>query len=210
MQPFTGWPPEALEWLRGIEANNNREWFQAHKKTYEEAVRGPLEAFLEEVREEFGDAKVFRPNRDTRFSADKSPYKTRIYAAVYDPSRGSWYVMLDKEGIFSGGGLYSPDREHLDRVRAAIADDSTGPELERAVEQMESNGVELMTEGSLKTAPRGYSVDHPRIRLLRLPHLAAGMRLEAGPWLHTAEAKERILQGWRGIAPLLDWLSKAV
>ena len=66
MQRFTGWPPEALEWFRELEQNNNREWFRANRKTYEGAVRGPLEALLDEVSDEFGDAKVFRPNRDTR------------------------------------------------------------------------------------------------------------------------------------------------
>ena len=208
MQQFTGWPPEALEWFRQLEHNNNREWFQANKKTYDEAVRGPLEALLEEVREEFGDAKVFRPNRDIRFSADKSPYKTAIYALLYHPG-GGWYVSLNKEGIFTGGGLYGADRQHLAAVREAIADQESGGKLERIVEQMEKAGLELMTEGALKTAPRGYPADHPRIGLLRLPHLAGGIRLEEGPWLHTAEAKSRVLDGWRAVTPLLDWLSEA-
>ena len=209
MQRFTGWPPEALEWFRELEKSNNREWFQANRKTYEQAVRGPLEAFLDEVRDEFGDAKVFRPNRDTRFSADKRPYKNEIYAVVYHPGGGGWYVQLNKGGVFTGGGLYAPDRERLAVLREAIAADETGSELEKVVEQMEAKGLNLMTEGALKTAPRGYRADHPRIRFLCLPHLAAGAFLEAGPWLHAPEAKEKVVDGWRAVTPLLEWLQAA-
>jgi uncharacterized protein (TIGR02453 family) len=210
MEPFTGWPPAALEWFRELEQNNNREWFQANRKTYDEAVRGPLEALLEEVRDEFGDAKVFRPNRDIRFSADKSPYKTEIYAVLYHPGSGGWYVHLNKEGLFTGGGIYAPDRNRLDALRAAIAADDTGSRLEEIIAKMEAEGSELMTEGALKTAPRGYRADQPRIGLLRLPHLVAGTRHAAGPWLHTPEAKKRVVDGWRSVTPLLEWAKEAV
>ncbi|MEX2553318.1 MAG: DUF2461 domain-containing protein [Actinomycetota bacterium] len=207
MQSFKGWPPAALAWFSELEQNNNREWFQANRQTYDEAVRGPLEALLAEVNEEFGDGKVFRPNRDTRFSADKTPYKLQIYAVLYHPGRGGWYVQLRKEGLFAGGGLYDPDRERLAAVRSAIAADDTGPKLEEVVTKMEAEGLELMKYGALKTAPRGYPADHPRVHLLRLPHLAAGIFHPAGDWLHTAEAKQRVVEAWRSVTPLLEWLA---
>ena len=209
-QRFSGWPPEALEFFRELEHNNNREWFQAHRKIYAEAVRGPLEALLDEVRGQFGDAKVYRPNRDTRFSVDKTPYKKEIYAVVYHPGAGGWYVQLNKDGVFTGGGLYAPDRESLANLRAAIASDETGRELEATVAGMEAQGVDLMTEGALKTVPRGYPADHPRSRFLRLQHFAAGKHLPAGPWLHTSEAKQRVLHGWRAVTPLLEWIARII
>ena len=210
MQPFSGWPPAALEWFRELEQNNNREWFQAHRKTYDEAVRGPLEALLEELRDEFGDAKVTRPNRDIRFSADKRPYKNRIYAVVSHPSGGGWYVGLNNDGLFSGGGLHDPERHRLAALRAAIAADGTGERLELIVARMKSEGLELISEGALKTAPRGYPIDHPRVHLLRLRNLAAGQDLAAGPWLHTSEAKDKVVHAWRSVTPLLEWLKDAV
>jgi uncharacterized protein (TIGR02453 family) len=202
LKPFEGWPADALGWFRGLEENNNREWFQAHRSTYDNAVRGPLESLLAEVEEEFGDGKVFRPNRDTRFSADKSPYKLQIYAVV----GGDYYVQLRREGLYAGGGLYAPDRDRLARVRQAIAADASGSELEGIVSTMNANGLEVMEGGALKTAPRGYPADHPRIGLLRLPHLAAGAMYSPEPWLHTPEAKDRIVDAWRGITPMLRWL----
>lgn len=205
---FTGWPPEALEWFDGLAANNSKDWFHAHRDTYDRAVRGPLETLLAEVEDEFGPAVVARPNRDIRFSTDKSPYKLQIYARVpHEPSGGTLYVQLRREGMFTGGGLYMPDRNRLAAVRAAIADDVLGPELEQIIATMEGEGIELMRDGALKTAPKGYPRDHPRIELLRLPHLAGGTMHEAGPWLHTPDAGRRVVEGWEAVTPLLAWLA---
>lgn len=150
MEPFKGWPPEALEFFRELEHNNNREWFNAHRDTYDQAVRGPLEALLGEVQDKFGDAKVFRPNRDIRFSADKTPYKTQISAVLSHPGGGGWYLSLDKDGVHTGGGSYSPDRQTLAKIRTAISADEPGERLEQIVARMAGSGLELMTEGSLK------------------------------------------------------------
>jgi uncharacterized protein (TIGR02453 family) len=205
--PFAGWPTGALEWFRGIEADNSRAWFHANRRTYDEAVRQPLESLLAEVADEFGEAKVFRPNRDTRFSADKSPYKTQAAATVERPDGSSWYVQLTKDGLFVGGGLYHPERDRLARIRAAIADDRAGAELEQILDGLRADRLEPLTVDSLRTAPRGYPVDHPRIALLRLVHLAAGRSDPPRRWLHTAAAKDRIVGAWRAVTPLLDWLA---
>lgn len=206
--PFRGWPPAALAWFRGIEADNSRPWFQANRATYDEAVRQPLESFLAEVAGEFGEGKVFRPNRDTRFSADKSPYKTNAAAVVARADgSGSWYLSLSKDGLFVGGGVYHPERAHLGRIRAAIDDERAGADLEAAVGRLRAAGLELLDEGALKTAPRGYGADHPRIALLRLVHLAAGRVEPPRAWLHKPAAKDCIVATWRAVTPLLDWLS---
>ncbi|HEY7134170.1 MAG TPA: DUF2461 domain-containing protein [Acidimicrobiia bacterium] len=209
IRPFTGWPPEAFEWFRGLEANNSRAWFQQHRATYDDAVRGPLESLLAEVAEEFGDGKVARPNRDTRFSADKSPYKLQIYATIPHPG-GGWYVQLREGGLFAGGGLYAPEGRQLASLRAAIADDRAGAKLESLIERLGADHLEVMVDGALKTAPRGYLVDHPRIALLRLRHLAAGIQYEPARWLHTARAKDRVVDAWRAVRPLLDWCAAHV
>jgi uncharacterized protein (TIGR02453 family) len=203
---FEGWPPAALAWFDDLAANNSREWFHEHRATYDAAVRGPLELLLDEVRDEFGDGIVSRPNRDTRFSKDKTPYKLQIYARLPRADGAVFYVSLRSEGLFVGGGVYLPDRSRLATMRAAIADDRTGAELARIVEALEGQGIELLEDGALKTAPKGYAVDHPRIRLLRLPHLAAGRLHPPGPWLHTRAALDRVVDGWRAVCPLVDWV----
>ena len=207
---FRGWPKSALTWFDDLDANNNREWFHSNKKTYDDDVRGPMEALLHELHGEFGDGVLSRPNRDTRFSKDKTPYKLQIYGRISRPEGGGgWYVQVHPGGLFVGGGVWMPDREPLARLRAAIADDRTGPQLEAIVADLESAGLSLMEHGALKTAPRGYDADHPRIRLLRLPHLAAGIQHPPRAWLHTPKAKQRVVDGWHAVTPLMDWAAQA-
>jgi uncharacterized protein (TIGR02453 family) len=205
---FEGWPPAALRWFDDLAADNSTAWFRAHRSTYDEDVRGPLELLLEELRPEFGEGVVSRPNRDTRFSKDKTPYKLQIYGRIPRDDGAVYYVSLRDEGLFAGGGVYLPDRERLATLRAAIADDRTGPELEAIVARLSTEGVELMTDGALKTAPRGYPVDHPRIDLLRLPHLAGGRLHPPGRWLHTRAALDRVVDGWRTMTPLINWVGR--
>lgn len=205
--PFRGWPPTALAWFTGIEQHNDREWFQANRDTYEQAVRQPFLSLLAEVADEFGDGKMFRPHRDTRFSADKRPYKTA--AAAWIPrgtGSGGYYVHLEREELLVGGGLYAPARDQLARARAAIADPKSGAKLATLVGKLAKAGMPMMQDDALKTAPKGYPSDHPRVDLLRLVHLAAIRPEPIRRWLHTRTAKERIVAAWRACGPLLEWL----
>jgi uncharacterized protein (TIGR02453 family) len=203
--PFRGWPAGGLNWFDELEMNNSKEWFHANKATYDDDVKGPMAALLTELADEFGDGTISRPNRDPRFSKDKTPYKTQIYGRINRPG-GGYYVRLYPDGLFVGGGVYMPDAAAMARLRAAIADDRSGAELDRRLAAFRATGAELILDGGLKTAPRGYSADHPRIELLRLKHLAGGVEHRLGTWIHTAKAKDRVIDGWRAVTPLLDWV----
>jgi uncharacterized protein (TIGR02453 family) len=206
--PFRGWPPAALTWFEGIEAHNSRDWFQANRDVYDEAVRQPFLSLLAEVEDEFGEGKMFRPHRDTRFSSDKRPYKTAAAASIHRADGGGgYYLQLGRDGLFVGGGLYAPARDQLARARAAIADDRSGPKLEAIVRRLGRSGVSLMQESALRTAPKGHPADHRRIALLRLAHYAAMRSEPPRKWLHTREAKSRIVSTWRALDPLLAWLA---
>jgi uncharacterized protein (TIGR02453 family) len=204
---FRGWPPEAWSWFDDLEANNSKAWFHANRATYDDAVRGPMEDLIDDVMEEFGELRVSRPNRDTRFAKDKTPYKLDIYAMNRRPDGSGFYVRFGRDGLSVGGGLYAPERARLAQVREAIADDQTGSELERIVADLGASGLTLMRAGALKTAPKGYSVDHPRIDLLRLPHIAGVTEFRRAAWMSTPKAEDRIVGVWRLMAPLLDWLA---
>jgi uncharacterized protein (TIGR02453 family) len=203
---FRGWPPAALAWLAGIEAHNTREWFQANRDIYDSAVRGPLMSLLAEVAGEFGEGKIFRPHRDTRFSADKRPYKTAVAASVSPGGSGGYYLHLERAGLYVGAGLYAPARDQLARARGAIAEQKAGAKLVSIAARLAKTGMPLMQDGALKTAPKGYPADHPRAGLLRLVHLAAIRSEPPRAWLHTRAAKERIVAAWRACRPLLEWL----
>jgi uncharacterized protein (TIGR02453 family) len=211
--PFAGFPPEAFSWFAGLEADNSKRWFDAHRTTYEAAVRGPLEALLEELADEFGGrVKLFRQHRDTRFSADKSPYKTTTYGVVGDrpDSRAALYLQLSAGGLFAGTGYYQLAADQLARLRDAIAADATGPALERAVAGVHGAGVETFGE-ALKTAPRGYPRDHPRVGLLRHKSLIAGARRAPGRrGITRAQALEHARATWAACAPMNAWLDAHV
>jgi len=161
------------------------------------------------VADEFGPLKVFRPNRDVRFSKDKSPYKTRCYGVAEGEGGAGYYVGISAEGLVAGSGYWMMAADQLARYRAAVADDRTGPALETEVAALRAQGLEL--EGQpLKTAPRGYPRDHPRIELLRCKSLAVVKPFEPAAWLHTKAAADRIIGVWRAAAPMNAWLTTHV
>jgi uncharacterized protein (TIGR02453 family) len=205
---FAGFPPEALTFYEGLTADNTKAYWDANRETYEDAVREPMEELIAELAPEFGAAKVFRPYRDVRFSKDKSPYKTAQGALFREDGHdgSSRYVQVDAGGLWAGGGRYHPDTTQLGRIRRAIAD-QPGAELERIRAELEHAGLEYM-KPELKTAPRGYPRDHPRIDLLRCKSHAALVRLDAGPWLHEAAAKDRVAEIFRTVTPLVEWLER--
>ena len=205
---FTGFGKGAVAFYDELAVNNSRDWWLANKARYEDEIRRPMEQLLEDVSAEFGEAKVFRPNRDTRFSKDKSPYKTYIAAVIHQDGGGSVYVSLAAEGMHVGGGAYHPERPQLARLREAIDDDRSGTELERIAADLRKAKADVTAHDILKTAPRGYSPDHPRIDLLRMAGVIGIWQHKPGAWLHTAKAKDRIVDGWRKLEPLNDWLRR--
>ena len=207
---FSGFPPEALAFYEGLAADNTKAYWDAHRDVYEDCIREPLELLVAELVPEFGGAKVFRPYRDVRFSKDKTPYKT-AQAALFTADGGSAhrYVQLSAGGLMVGGGRYHLERDELAKVRRAIDDEVHGKELERIREELEAAGMTYMPP-EVKTAPRGFAKDHPRIDLLRRRRHVAMRTFAPEPWLHTPEAKERIAEAWRRMAPLNAWLERQI
>ncbi|MEU9132406.1 DUF2461 domain-containing protein [Kitasatospora sp. NPDC048540] len=199
---FEGWQDEALEFYERLEADNSKAYWSAHKERYERAVREPMAELLEQLEPEFGPGKIFRPNRDVRFSADKAPYKTHI--GGYLTAGG--YIQLSADGLACGNGMYQLASDQLARYRAAVAEDVTGGELERVIARVEKAGPRVTGRDPLKTAPRGYPKDHPRIDLLRNKGLVAWQEWEPADWLGTPEAYRRITAFLRASQPLKDWL----
>lgn len=208
MSTFTGFPVAALDFYDDLELDNTKSFWSAHKHVYDEAVRGPMVELTTALADEFGQAKVFRPYRDVRFRADKTPYKTHQGAFVGMAPRTGWYVEISAAGTRVGGGFYAADAPQLAALRRAMADERTGEELATLLAGLASDGWEIDGE-SLKTAPRGWPVDHPRIDLLRRKQLFAGRRYgfeedAIGPGL-----LERVRSDWRALRPVVEWLADA-
>jgi len=122
-EAFHGWPLQIVDFFDGLEVDNTKSYWTAHKIFYEVSVLAPMQMLLAEMAPEFGEGRVFRPYRDTRFSADKSPYKTTIAA-----HNDAGYISLSADSLGVGSGLYMPSPTQLTSFRAAVADEQTGPE----------------------------------------------------------------------------------
>jgi uncharacterized protein (TIGR02453 family) len=202
---FQGWPEAALEFFEGLEQDNSKAYWTAHRPVYDEAVLGPMIELTDELAGQHGQVKIMRPYRDVRFSKDKALYRTEIGAMV-----GSAYIRLSANGLAAGRGMFHLMPDQLARYREAVAADPAGAELERIGRTLTGDGIELTGHDMLKSAPRGYPADHPRADLLRYKGLAAFRQWEPGPWLSTAAAKERITGFLADTAPLTAWLDKHV
>ena len=202
---FQGWPEEALDFYDGLEADNSRTYWQAHKDVYETCVYGPMAALLADLEPDHGETKIYRPYRDLRFSRDKSPYKTAIGAHV-----GDGYVQLSAAGLAAGAGMYVMTSGQLERYRNAVAADSSGSNLAAVIAGLRKQGIEVQGRESLKTAPRGYPSDHPRIDLLRHKGLVAWKEWPVEPWLATAAARKAVADFLIASRPLGDWLAQHV
>jgi uncharacterized protein (TIGR02453 family) len=202
---FRGWKVEALEFFEGLEADNSKSYWQAHKDVYDDVVRAPMEELLAELEPELGEGRIFRPYRDVRFSKDKSPYKTAIGATA-----GHGYIHLDSRGLSAGSGMWEMAPDQLERYRAAVADDRSGRAIEGIVSAARKKGVDVNGHDELKTAPKGYPKDHPRIELLRYKGLITWRDWPAGAWLGTKKAKDRLVEFFRDSKPLVGWLDEHV
>jgi uncharacterized protein (TIGR02453 family) len=203
---FRGWSSEAVAFFEGLEADNSKEYWHSHKAEYEALVRRPMEELLAELEGEFGEGKVFRPYRDTRFSADKTPYKTNIAAVL---SKGG-YVTFSADELGCGNGMWQMAPDQLQRFREAVDDDRIGKSLEKLVAQAKAKDMEIGGHETLKTAPRGYAKDHPRIDLLRAKGFVTWKSWPVGKWLGTAKAKDRVVQFLRDSQPVHKWLLQHV
>jgi uncharacterized protein (TIGR02453 family) len=202
---FGGWPVEALEFYEGLMADNSRSYWLAHKDVYDTCVHEPMAELLAELEADFGETKIYRPYRDLRFSKNKEPYKTAIGAHV-----GHGYVQLSADGLAAGNGMYMMAPDQLERYRRAVAGDVPGLALERVIAELAAHDVAVSGRHSLKTAPRGYTADHPRIELLRCKGLIAWKEWPVEPWLGTAAAKQRIADFLVTTGPLQAWLGQHV
>jgi uncharacterized protein (TIGR02453 family) len=202
---FRGWPVEALEFFEGLEADNSKAYWHENKERYETLVRAPMEELIEELAPEFGEGRIFRPYRDIRFSADKSPYKTNIAANL-----GEGYVQLSADGLGVGSGMWHMAPDQLERYREAVDEDGPGAALEAIVVEAKAAGLTVAGHETLKTAPKGYAKDHPRIQLLRHKGLIAWRDWPPAAWLGTPRAKDRVVEFLRHSKPLNRWLQSHV
>ena len=206
---FRGFPPEAVAFYEGLQADNSRAYWQSHKATYEATVKGPMNELLTAL-DEFGPFHIFRPYRDVRFAKDKTPYKEHTGAFGESEGGAGFYLQFSAAGMFAGSGYYAMASDQLARFRAAVEADATGRELVELSNAVVQQGLRLGAVSELKTAPRGVPKDHPRIEFLRRKGLFAGREWPLAKWMHTSAVVGRVRDVWLAGASLNEWLDRNV
>ncbi len=204
-EQFTGFPEAALDFYDDLEVDNTKTFWEAHKDTYTTSVAAPMKALTAELADEFGQAKIFRPYRDVRFSKDKTPYKSHQGAFVPKGPSTGYYVQVGAPGVRVGVGFYEASGPRLASIREAIVEKRRGGELEEILATLTGAGWELGGD-RLKTAPRGYDVDHPRIELLRHKSMTLGKLYGFEPFIHTPDLLDRVRGDWREATPFVEWV----
>ena len=204
-EQFTGFPEAALDFYDDLEMDNTKSFWETHRETYANAVAAPMKALTTALTDEFGEAKIFRPYRDVRFAKDKTPYKTHQGAFVPKGPSTGYYVQVGAPGVRVGVGFYEASGPRLASIREAMVDRRRGAELQDVLATMQSAGWELGGD-RLKTAPRGYDADHPRIELLRHKSITLGKSYGFEPVIHTSELVDRVRQDWREATPFVEWV----
>ena len=207
-EQFGGFPVAALDFYDDLELDNTKSFWAAHKAVYDEAVRAPMLALVGALAEEFGPGKVFRPYRDVRFAKDKTPYKDHQGGFVAAGPGAGWYVEIGAPGVRVGAGVYHAESARLAAIRRAIDHHLTGPALERILVGLERKGWKREGE-RLRTTPRGYAADHPRLDLLRHKSLYVGRGYGFDEVIHTSALLGRVRRDWRAARPLVEWVSDA-
>ncbi len=205
MSEFQGFPVAALDFYDDLELDNTNSFWAAHKDVYETSVKIPMAALVAALEPEFGPAKVFRPYRDVRFAKDKTPYKTHQGAFVPSGPSTGWYVQVGAPGVRVGVGFYEASSPRLAAIRGAMAEERRGTELQRILDPLTRKGWELGGE-TVKTSPRGYDADHPRIDLLRHKSMTLGRSYGFEPFIHTADLLNRVRADWREAKPFVEWV----
>jgi uncharacterized protein (TIGR02453 family) len=222
---FDGFADRDARFFRALAKNQRRDWFEAHRREYEQGWLAPMKVLLAEVRERIdgffprhplAEPRVFRIHRDVRFAKDKSPYKTHIggYVAVGDGGAGpsaaaALYVHVGAGERFVCAGQYMMDPGQLARFRAAVLDQRTGAALAGIVAKLVRAGYTVGSHDTLAKVPRGIDPAHPRADLLRRRGLIVSFPDLPRDLLVTRTLADWLVTHTKRTVPLVEWLADA-
>jgi uncharacterized protein (TIGR02453 family) len=206
---FRGIPAEVLDFYERLEADNSKAFWEANRHVYRDVVKATAVELCDELGE-YGPFHMFRPHNDLRFSKNKPPYK--IHQGAYGESEGGagHYLQMSARGLMCGTGYYAMAKDQLDRFRRAVDAEATGAEIGDIVADLRTRRFEIGAIDELKTAPRGYPKDHPRIELIRRKGLIMSKDFGAPKWLQSTQVAKRIREVWTAAEPMNAWLDAHV
>lgn len=218
---FAGFPPEALKFFRQLERNNRRDWFEPRKQLFLDSVRAPMEEFVAAIDAALAsfapeavtlpERAIYRIYRDTRFSPDKSPYKTHIAASFFrsDLGRhvaGGYYVEISHRWVGVAGGVYMPTPENLRLIRVHIMENFERFEsLARDKKLLAAMGP--LTGERLVRPPKGFPPDHPAVEWLKFRHWYFWKELPA-ELATTKRLLPEVVARFRLMKPVIDFFNE--
>ena len=219
---FQGFKPELLEFLSGLRANNNRAWFEAHRGDYETHLLEPAREFVSAMGEclkTLGSdihaeprvrGSIFAINHDTRFSRDKTPYKTYLDLWFWQGNglsreRPGYFFRLTPESLTLGAGMHAFSDATLHRYRNAVLDPVQGEKLTAVGEQLNGQGVQVAGQ-AYKKVPNGLPADHPRAEWLRYGALFAAIEQPVPKEIFSDQLPRVCERQFQRVAPLQQWL----
>jgi uncharacterized protein (TIGR02453 family) len=222
-EAFSGFPRQIVPFFRALAAHNDRDWFAAHKQEYEAVVLAPARAFVLAMGERLrrltpgikfdprANGSLFRIYRDTRFSADKSPYKTNLGILFWEGNGPrmdcpGYYFHLEPPTLMVGGGFYVFSRPLLERYRRTVADPEYGPELAAIVKKITARPGYTLGGEHYKRVPAGYDPDPAAAALLLHDGLYAGLEIPIPAELHSAALVDYCFEKYKPMEPLHRWL----
>jgi uncharacterized protein (TIGR02453 family) len=224
---FSGFPRESVQFFASLRENNNKVWFDSHRKEYDTYVLEPARSFVVALGERLRDSapgiqadprtnrSIFRIHRDTRFSNDKSPYKTHLALFFWEGSgprmeNPGFYFHFDDETLILGEGIYRFPGDMLGTYRESVVHPEQGKQLEEALEDIRKKGRYTMGVGKYKRVPRGYDRAHPRAELLLYDGLHAGESVPIPEYLFSTSLIDRCCSVFSDLLPLHRWLVELV
>jgi uncharacterized protein (TIGR02453 family) len=204
-----------LKFLQKLKENNNREWFAKQKPEFDSIVQ-ENKVFFNQIYAELqkhdslNEIHIFRIYKDVRFSKDKSPYKTNFgtgYSRSKPMLRGGYYLQIEPNNSFVGGGFWGPNNEDLFRIRKEFEADTT------EIEKITSNPtfikyfVELQGEDGMKTAPKGFDKNHPAIDLIKKRQYIVKRKFTNEEVL-SDDFQQEIIATFLAMRPFFDYMSE--
>jgi uncharacterized protein (TIGR02453 family) len=213
-EEFHGFPPEFFTFYAGLEQDNSKDYWEAHKDIWEDAVQRPTQQLISELEGRWGPLRAFRPQQDVRFSKEKLPYKTWVGITTSSKAVGGvgYFARIESTGmrIAAGAMVMAPDQ--IERFRAAVLHDSYGAEFERIAKRLKSKSLPVCSGRApeLKRIPSAYDAEHPRAEYLRWKGAVVIREYDLASWMHTRHALNRVADVWSAAQPLTDWIERHV
>lgn len=222
---FNGFPKGGLDFLAELARNNRTEWFKANKSRYEELLLNPSREFVKEMGRKLAriaprinadprvNQSLFRINRDTRFSKDKTPYKTHAAIWFWEGAgkrmeSSGFYFHIEPGEVLLAAGHHDLSPAQLALYRQAVAGEKTGRDLEKAIQKVLAQGPYTVGGSHYKRVPRGFPADHPRAELLKHNGLYAHFQGPPPAELFTPEAVDYCYGIFHDLSPVHLWLQE--